>query len=88
MKVPPIKMVQKLFWLTQLGLSLTAPVLLCLWIAEKLRQWLGLGIWVTVVALAIGLAGSACGTAKFFGYFCRESTDPKKEKPVSYNDHE
>ena len=88
MKLPSIKILQKLCWLTQLGLTLVAPPLLCLWLAAGLRQWLGLGVWLTVLAILVGLAGTLCGGAGFFGYCRREAKDPGQEKPLSYNNHD
>lgn len=87
MKKTPVKSLQKLLWLTQLGVSLIAPPLGCLWLAGLLEQRLGWGVWVRITALFIGLVSSGCAAASFLRYCRREADDAKKEKPVSFNDH-
>ena len=51
---------QNLTWLTQLGLSLAAPPLLCLFGAGWLAQKFSLGPWVWAVAILLGLGAAAC----------------------------
>lgn len=45
--------------LTQLGLSVAVPPLLCLYAAAWLREKFQLGVWSMILALLIGLGGSA-----------------------------
>lgn len=44
--------------LTQLGLSIAAPPVLCLYAASWLRRQCGLGLWIMVAALLLGLGGA------------------------------
>ena len=46
---------ENLALLTQLGLSVAVPPLLCLYAADWLRNRLNLGLWIMVIALLLGL---------------------------------
>lgn len=50
-----------LVWLTQMGLNVCTPLAGCTFLSLWLRQRFGLGSWVILVGLAIGLAGAANG---------------------------
>lgn len=50
---------ENLALLTQLGLSVVVPPLLCLYAADWLRNRLNLGLWIMVIALLLGLGGAA-----------------------------
>lgn len=84
-----MKNLNLIVWLTQLGISVAAPLagftLLALW----LQQRYALGKWVVLVGLFLGLWSAISG-------FCtslrtmRKLSDGKKDKeepPVSFNDH-
>ena len=45
---------QNLTWLTQLGLSLSVPPILCLMAADWLSKQFGLGEWVFLAAVVLG----------------------------------
>lgn len=55
-----MKQLQKLLWLTQLGVSLVTPPLLCLFLGHLAQSKWGWGTWVMVAAILIGLAASVC----------------------------
>ena len=57
---------QNLSWLTQLGLSLAAPPVLCLLGAGWLARRFSLGPWVYFAAIVLGL-GAAAKTEKSSG---------------------
>lgn len=78
-----------LVWLTQLGLSVAAPLagffLLALW----LRSSLGWGDWVIWVGLVMGLLTALAGfrnALKLMDRLSRPSSAPEKP-PVSYSEH-
>ena len=67
---------QNLSWLTQLGLSLAAPPVLCLlcllgagWLALRFS----LGPWVYFAAIVLGLGAAACTFAEFVKMFRRKN---------------
>ena len=70
---------ENLALLTQLGVSIAVPPILCLLAANWLRGRLGLGLWIMIVALVLGLGGSASNVWKFWKQLeKREERDTKK----------
>ncbi|MEF9969617.1 MAG: AtpZ/AtpI family protein [Ruthenibacterium sp.] len=59
------KALRNLSWLTQFGLSLVVPPILCLLAASWLTRRFSLGTWVYFVALVFGLGAAACTFWKF-----------------------
>lgn len=80
-----------LIWLTQLGISVAVPPALCTWGAVWLRQRFGLGGWIVIVGIALGLYLAADGFRTSIKAM-EQMERPKKEKddppPVSFNDHQ
>lgn len=81
---------QNLTWLTQLGLSLAVPPLLCLAAAGWLARRFSLGPWVWVLAILVGLGTAGCTFAEFARMFLRRngsrrargaSGPPKADEP-------
>ena len=72
------KALEDLVWLTQLGLNMLLPLVMCLggaWWAVNNWSW---PEWVFLPAILLGLAAGA----QNFWYFAKEHMDrPKKEKP-------
>lgn len=77
-------MLQNLSLLTQFGLSVASPLVLCLVGAAFAANRFGLGTWIYVPALVFGLGGSACAFLEFLKLIQRRSqksgTD-KKDAP-------
>ena len=84
-----MKQLRKLLWLTQLGISLVTPPLLCIFLAHMAKSTWGWGGWRMAVAIVSGLAASACSAVSFLHY-CKRTAEKetKGEKPIAYNDHE
>ena len=64
---------QNLTWLTQLGLSLAVPPILCLVAADWLAKRFGLGEWIFLVAIILGIGGAASTFAEFARMFARKN---------------
>lgn len=64
---------QNLTWLTQLGLSLAVPPILCLMAADWLSKQFGLGEWVFLAAVVLGIGGAASTFAGFARMFVRRN---------------
>lgn len=84
-----MKNLNLLVWLTQLGLSVALPlggfVLLAVW----LQQRFGLGLWVIVLGLVMGMIGAVDGLRTSLRAMERMAKNKKEENPsVSFNDHE
>ena len=81
------KALEDLVWLTQLGLNMLLPLVMCLggaWWAVNSWSW---PEWVFLPAILLGLAAGA----QNFWYFAKEHMDrTKKEKPkrVGFNSHQ
>lgn len=56
-----VKNLTMIVWLTQLGLSVAMPPAGCIIAAVWLRQQYGLGAWVLIVGILLGLAGAVDG---------------------------
>lgn len=71
-----------LSYLTQLGLSVAAPPILCVFFGLWLQKKYALGSWVVVVSLLVGLISGACSFASFIRTV-RRKTEKEEER-----DHE
>ena len=74
---------------TQLGLSLIMPVLLCLFICWLLVSKTGVGTWVYIIGFFFGLGGSAATAYKVWKSVMKPKKDGEEDQPdrVGFNDH-
>lgn len=72
--------IQYLVWLTQLGFSLVAPPILCIWVAIWVQNHYGFGTWVMVVAIVFGLCASFSNGLVFYRMMERKSKKDKKQR--------
>lgn len=81
---------KELIWLTQLGLSIATPFLLCVLAAVWLQDHFMLGRWVIVVALLCGLSGAFSSGLTFFRHtkLLNAAERKKHSAPVSFNEHD
>ncbi len=85
-----MKWMQLLIWLTQLSISVVAPLggftLLSVW----LRQRFDLGVWVVLVGVALGVICAVEGLRSSLRSMEKlaKADDSQEEFPVSFNDHE
>lgn len=84
-----MKHVNLLIWLTQLGLSVAAPlggfVLLAVW----LRQRFDWGVWVIIAGVVLGVACAIDGLRVSLKAMEQMSKEKKEEEPpLSFNDHD
>ena len=88
-----MKELNMLVWLTQLGISVAAPLagftLLGLW----LRSRFGFGLWVMLACIALGMIGAVSGLRSSLKMMERmdASLSAKKKQtppPISFNEHE
>ncbi len=76
---------KQLVWLSQLGLSLVAPPILCLLLGVWLAKTFQLGGWVVVLLLLFGLGGSLANGLAFYRMTRKKAE--KDQKPKFFNDH-
>ena len=86
-----MKNLSLLIWLTQLGLSVVAPlvgyVLLALWL-RNLFDW---GDWVIWCGAVVGVVSAVDGLRSSLKIMSRMAKDRQEDKtppPVSFNDHD
>jgi hypothetical protein len=83
-----MKAMRYLVWLTQLGLSVCAPlvgfILLGVWLHNS-RGW---GGWTVPVGIALGLMGAAGGLVNSFRTLHRMSKADEDKPSPGYNKHE
>lgn len=80
------RVLQNLTWLTQLGLSLAVPPLLCLLGAGWLARRFSLGAWVWALAILLGLGAAGCTFAGFARMFLRQTGGRGREDGPSSPD--
>ena len=83
------ELAKNLTLLTQLGLELMSPLLLCLGICWYLTAKVGLGGWVFLPGFFFGLGGSAGVAARLYRQtMINEEKEKKEKKTVGFNRHE
>ena len=85
-----MKNVNLLIWLTQLGISVAAPLGGFIWLGIWLRQRFQLGIWVVLAGILVGIVCAVDGMRVSLKAMERMANDKKDQEPppVSFNDHE
>ena len=84
-----MKHVNLLIWLTQLGISVAAPLGGFIWLGIWLYRRFELGIWVVLVGVFAGIICAADGMRTSLRAMERMSKEKDQEPPpVSFNDHE
>ena len=66
-------------FITQFGLSLVAPPVLCMLGAGWLQRRFGLGNWVLPVAVLLAVFGSVSAFRDFFRYMLRQAEEEERE---------
>ena len=84
-----MKHVNLLIWLTQLGISVAAPLGGFIWLGVWLRSRFDLGIWVVLVTVFVGVVCAVDGLRVSLKAMEKMSeTKESDPPPVSFNDHE
>lgn len=79
--------IKHLTTLTQFGLSLITPLLLCLGICWWLTGHTGAGGWIFVPGFFFGLGGSAMVAYKLYLAVRKREKKEKKKEKISFNRH-
>lgn len=83
-----MKDLRLIVWLTQLGISVAAPLGGFVWLAIWLRSRFDWGVWVIIVGVALGILAAVNGLRTSLQAMERMAGDRTEEKPpVSFNDH-
>lgn len=81
------ELVKNITTLTQFGLSLITPLLLCLGICMWVSQRTGIGGWIYIPGFFFGMGGSAMVAYKLYISVTKRHNREKKKKKVSFNRH-
>ena len=79
-----------LIWLTQLGISVAAPLGGFIWLGIWLYRHFDLGVWVVLTGITVGIISAIDGLRVSLKAMERMSKDKNEGVPsaVSFNDHE
>ena len=78
-----------LIWISQLGISVAAPLGGFIFLGVWLQQRFELGMWVVIAGLVLGVIGAVDGFKNSLKAMERLAGDEKKDPPpVSFNDHD
>lgn len=85
-----MKHINLLVWLTQLGISVAAPLGGFIWLGVFLRQRFAMGVWVVLAGVFLGIVCAIDGLRVSLRAMERMAKDKKENDPppVSFNDHE
>lgn len=65
--------------ISQLGISVIAPAIVCIWGAIWLKSKFNLGDWVVLVGIFLGLASGICSFINYMKMFLRDVEKEQKE---------
>lgn len=86
-----MKDLQMLIWLTQVGISVAAPLAVFAFGAAWLRERLGLGMWIVWLGLALGLICAVSGfrqCLQLMEQMSKDKTKRNQEPPIGFNEHD
>lgn len=84
-----MEVIKELVWVTQFGLSVISPLLICLLPAVFLRNRYSLGNWIVIVALVLGVGGTVMAFVRNLRDIARRDKPKKKQDPpIGFNEHQ
>ena len=83
-----MKAFRQIVMLTQIVVSIAAPLLICILGSRWLMAHFDLGKWVMAAGVFLGVGGAVSGLVKTVKQMLREADDRNSTPPVSFNDHE
>lgn len=79
------KMLQDIIWVSQLGLNLIMPLLLCLGGCWWLCTRMGVGLWLYIPGFLLGMASSWSSAWRF--YRLTQKRAREGERSAAFNQH-
>ncbi|MGM9551466.1 MAG: AtpZ/AtpI family protein [Clostridia bacterium] len=70
-------------WITQFGLSMVSPIILCVIFALWINNTFNTGTWVVIVGMLLGVAASFTTMASFIKTVKKEMEDKEDDKKRS-----
>lgn len=84
---PLYRIFEDLLWLTQLGLSMLLPLVVCLWGCSWLTSHAGVGGWVYLPGVLVGLGCGAATFRRFARMMLKRAERTKSDRPAGFNRH-
>lgn len=81
------QILKQLTWLSQMGLSLAAPLLLCLIFSSWLSSRFGIGGWIYIPGFFFGLGGSGMTAYKVYLAVMKQEKKNKRSAGAAFNEH-
>lgn len=81
------KLLEDVVWLTQLGLSMLLPLVACLWGCSWLTTHAGVGSWVYIPGILVGLASGAVSFRNFGRMMLKRAEKTKSNHSIGFNRH-
>ncbi len=78
---------KNIVWLTQLGLGIAAPVVLCVLGSVWLRDRFGLGGWVVAVGVLLGVGGAFASLWQNLREMDRQARADDRDAGTGFNEH-
>ena len=82
------ELIKNLTMLTQFGLSLFTPLILCIGVSWYLDTHTGIGGWIYIAGFFFGLGGSGMFAYKTFKKVTGKTKKKDNSKGISFNRHE
>jgi hypothetical protein len=74
----------KLTLITQFGVSLISPILLCLFVSIWIQERFQIGYWVVIIGILLGIAAMM---NTFYRFYKKYTSEEDKEKAPESNYH-
>lgn len=78
---------KNIVWLTQLGLSIAAPIVLCVLGSVWLRDRFALGGWVVALGVILGVGASFASLWQNLRALDRQAREDDPDAGANFNDH-
>ncbi len=78
---------KNIVWITQLGLSVAAPIVLCVLGSVWLGNRFGLGPWVVAVGTLLGIGAAFAALWQNLRELERQAKEDDNDPGVGFNDH-
>ncbi len=81
------KALKNISLLSQLGISLVMPILLCLAGCYALTTYLGAGVWIYIPGILFGIGGSFSTAYRFYRMVMKDEKKNDRAGSTSFNTH-
>lgn len=83
-----VKALRNLAWMTQMGMSVAVPLVLCILSSAWLKNRFDLGGWIFIPGIFLGLGGAVSGLWSCLNAMQHTAQEDDGDFPISFNEHE